>query len=559
LCTVFESVLAATICDLSLLAQSIVILKFCLQLANIQIINNPSRKFCTTFTVYPNHTQKRKAMSTDNKDPKVAPLAKVDTETQPVALRSAQDRPDDPLFVPHPEELELLGLESRLADANRYSGLLESICGVVDDSQAVEQYNGTLGVTTAFVAAHQSAACQVQWNSDLSAKYTNPGNVAGVRWGSGTMITNDLFLTCGHLFDQTGGGWERPRENGTTNIISPQQIAKNMHLNFNYQVDPSGTLRVEQSFPILELLEYRLNGIDMAVCRIGGNPGATFGRATVSTTDAAPPDMICIIGHPAGQPKRIEAGPTTTIAGNLIHYNDIDTLGGNSGSGILRASDGRLVGVHTNGGCTPSSPAGGGSNYGQRIKAVIAASPLLQALTTPKGKFNDDIPKLKFNDDGGKLKFNDDIPKLKFNDDGGKLKFNDDIPKLKFNDDGGKLKFIDDGVGKLKVVDDKKLKFGDDVKAPGGDIKSARDNPSGFFPGGIRREGPAARPFILSTPHHSTAWQRGVGNGELTAIEALLVEYKQAIVAADNDLQQLHGAYQELLAYYESVGGGQQA
>jgi len=53
----------------------------------------------------------------------------------------------------------------------------------------------------------------------LASIYTNPGDVSGVRWGSGTMISPDLFLTCGHLFDQTGGGWERPRQNGTTTII----------------------------------------------------------------------------------------------------------------------------------------------------------------------------------------------------------------------------------------------------------------------------------------------------------------------------------------------------
>lgn len=294
------------------------------------------------------------------------------------AVRSVQDRADDPLFVPHLETLELV--IDLPPDVDTYSALIDSICGVTDDSQPVEQYDGTLGVTTAFVAAYQSAACQVQWNNNLAAIYTNPGNVSGVRWGSGTMISDDLFLTCGHLFDQTGGGWERPRINGTTNIISPQEIAANMRLNFNYQVDSSGNLRAEQSFPILELIEYRLGGLDMSLCRIGGNPGAIFGRTTLSTTDAAPPDMLCIIGHPAGQPKRIEAGPTTSITGNLITYNDIDTLGGNSGSGILRASDGRLVGIHTNGGCTPSSPSGGGSNFGQRIAAVIAASPTLRTL-----------------------------------------------------------------------------------------------------------------------------------------------------------------------------------
>ena len=108
--------------------------------------------------------------------------------------------------------------------------------------------NGTLGVTTAFVAAHQSAAWQVQWNANLATIYTNPGTVSGVRWGSGTMITDDLFLTCGHLFDQTGGGWERPRQNGTTNIISPQEIARNMRLNSTFRSMPRATLALNRVF-----------------------------------------------------------------------------------------------------------------------------------------------------------------------------------------------------------------------------------------------------------------------------------------------------------------------
>ena len=35
-------------------------------------------------------------------------------------------------------------------------------------------------------------------------------------------------------------------------------------------------LRAEQSFPITQLIEYRLGGLDMAVCRIGGSPGLTL-------------------------------------------------------------------------------------------------------------------------------------------------------------------------------------------------------------------------------------------------------------------------------------------
>ena len=132
--------------------------------------------------------------------------------------------------------------------------------------------------------------------------------------------------------------------------------------------------------------------------------------------------MLCIIGHPAGLPKRIEAGPCSDIVGNQIRYNSIDTLGGNSGSGILNPN-GEIVGVHTNGGC--DQPAIG-HNHGVRIGAIIPASPIISNLLSTKHKIFDDgcLQKLKVGDDG----------KLKVLDDG----------KLKVLDDG-KLKVLDDG------------------------------------------------------------------------------------------------------------------
>ena len=170
------------------------------------------------------------------------------------------------------------------------------------------------------------------------------------------MIGDDLFLTCGHLFDDDANGWTLPRDNATGDVVTPAEKAANMHLNFNFQEDADGNLRPEQQFPITALVEYRINGLDFAVCRIGGNPGAIFGRAAVSIDDAAVNDMICIIGHPAGMPKRIEAGPTTALTA-CIRYNDIDTLGGNSGSGILHANPVRSSGSTPTAVATTPAPA----------------------------------------------------------------------------------------------------------------------------------------------------------------------------------------------------------
>lgn len=292
-----------------------------------------------------------------------------------------QENPNDPVLVPDLSRLPGMAGKAEAVGAGEmdYHDIYETICGTTDDSQDVEQYDGSLGVTQAFVNQHQRPVGVLRWNSNLASIYDNPGNVAGVRWCTGTLISNDLFITAGHCFDQTGGGWQRPRINGTTNIIPPSEIATNMSVEFGYQRAPDGTVRTPTSVAVVELVEYRLGGLDFAIARLTGTPGTTWGFTRIAQADAAVGDMLCIIGHPAGQPKRIEAGPLTSFEAERIRYNDIDTLGGNSGSGILRASDGRIVGIHTNGGCNAQMT---GSNFGMRISSLLNASPTLRNLPT---------------------------------------------------------------------------------------------------------------------------------------------------------------------------------
>jgi len=278
-----------------------------------------------------------------------------------------------PIYVSKPEDLPgVRGMEGEVD--------VRSICGGIDESQPVEQYDSSLGVSREFVDTHQGPVGQIQWNSDLFQKYKDPGNVNGVRWASGTLIDRDLFLTAGHSFDRFPGSWRVPRIDGTDETISSEEIALNMHVNFNYQVDPSGRLRREESFPILELLEYREGGLDYAIVRLGGYPGDKYGMARVSPHDSIIGDMLCIIQHPEGVPKRIEAGPHYHTHGPQMGYNSIDTLGGSSGAGILQEKTGAIVGVHTNGGCHLSVI---GHNHGLRIEAITEVSAILKQLLSP--------------------------------------------------------------------------------------------------------------------------------------------------------------------------------
>jgi V8-like Glu-specific endopeptidase len=448
-------------------------------------------------------------------------------------VKPIPDRPHDPMLVPHLAPVErLFPAESK---EDPYGLILETICGATDDSQPVEQYDGTLGVTTAYVANHERAVAQVQWNDNLGAVYTNPGNVSGVRWGSGTMVSPDLFLTAGHLFDQTGGGWERPRVNGTSNVISPQEIATNMHLNFNYQVDSTGTPRTEDSFAITQLIEYRLNGVDFSICRIAGSPGNTYGWTTVANVDSAVNDMLCIIGHPAGLRKRIEAGPCSSFSGNQIRYNDIDTLGGNSGSGILQSPTGDLVGVHTNGGC---NAAGTGSNFGMRISVVRAASPTLQNLGAATGILADVIATNVVADVGGVLTIpRNDKPVL---DDIGTRVLDDVQPTRPWYD-----KPVWDDVATTFGRDVGPSKRIDDVKAAGYDKQW--DDP-GFDPRSLWQQG-FNRPFVLSTPHHSpvlglsTAASQAGREDVLGQIEAAIAQTQEMLTQLAARVDALRSEY----------------
>ena len=62
------------------------------------------------------------------------------------------------------------------------------------------------------------------------------------------------------------------------------------------------------------------------------------------------------------QTQQTETGDFHSLVGNILRY-EIDTMGGNSGSPIIRVSNGKAVGIHTDGGCTSS----GGNNKGTNL------------------------------------------------------------------------------------------------------------------------------------------------------------------------------------------------
>lgn len=217
-----------------------------------------------------------------------------------------------------------------------------TICGSTNDAQHVNSYNGTLGPSITFVQANKGSKGAME-----STSATNSS-----KFCSGSLISSNLFLTAGHCVDSTTVG---------------------EFVSFNFERAAGSTALLTQTHvQITAIVEDALGGVDYAIVRLNGTPGNTFGIAPVAAADATVGSAITIIGHPAGEPKQIEAGSIASFSGDFVRYGNVDTLGGSSGSGVLNSA-GQIIGVHTNGGCT----ATGGTNSGMRIARIRAVSSVL--------------------------------------------------------------------------------------------------------------------------------------------------------------------------------------
>jgi V8-like Glu-specific endopeptidase len=256
------------------------------------------------------------------------------------------------------------------------------LCSTKDEPQDVEAYDGTLGVSKEFVKDYERPVGQLQWIDLTTPKLTlrfgaNQGNVSGQRWGTGALISDDLFLTAGHCFERQFRTFQVPQEKGVP--ISSHEIAPLMCVNFNFQrVGATVETQPETQFPILSLEEISLGPIDYAIVKLGRDksgqlPGKLFGTLDVARNDLMTKNaVLCIIQHPNREEKMVEAGHLLDTIGGRISYNDIGTSGGASGAPVLSAA-GEIVGVHVRGGSQPI----GGFNSGTAIGAIRAVSKLL--------------------------------------------------------------------------------------------------------------------------------------------------------------------------------------
>lgn len=196
---------------------------------------------------------------------------------------------------------------------------------------------------------------------------------------SGTLVGPDLVLTAGHCIEDITG-------------------CQNTSLVFGFAVKSAGVLpksvSANEVYRCKEIIKTQKvnNGADFAVIRLDRSVTNHAPRAVRASGEVPADASLVVIGHPVGLPTKITTGGSVRSTANPDFFvANLDTYGGNSGSGVFNASTGLIEGILvrgeqdfvSRGSCVVSKVCAEGACRGEDVTKISAARPFIPALSEP--------------------------------------------------------------------------------------------------------------------------------------------------------------------------------